>query len=81
VKYTSQIMLQLNTSHLQWLFFFKSLAIKIQKQKYLVVNLEENRLNKLLKILIKSRPLNIYTRRGLRLSRQKVLKKIGKRSS
>lgn len=81
VKHLTRVSLYLNTSHTQWLFLFKSFVVKIQKQKYLLVNADSNNLLNIVKLLVNSRPLNVYTKRGLRFSRQEVFKKIGKRSS
>jgi hypothetical protein len=81
VKRLTRISLYLNTSHTQWLFLFKSFIVRIQKQKYLLIGTNSTSLWKIVKLLVNSRPLNIYTKRGLRLSRQEVFKKIGKRSS
>jgi len=73
--------LSLNTSHNQWTFFFKTLPIKIQKQRFLFFNQNELELRKVLLPLVNARLVNIYTKRGLRLGRQQIMKKIGKRSS
>lgn len=81
VKYAKRVALYLNTSHTQWLFLFKSMIFKIQKQKYLIINLHKKELSNVSRNLVSARPLNIYTKRGLRASRQDVFKKIGKRSA
>lgn len=81
VKYAERVALYLNTSHTQWLFLFKSMVFKIQKQKYLIVNLNKKELSNISQNLVNARPLSIYTKRGLRASRQDVFKKIGKRSA
>jgi len=73
--------LHLNTSHNHWAFFFKSIVIKTQKQKFLFLNKNIAQIDKIIGVLLKIRPLNIFTKRGLRLNRQKFLKKIGKRSA
>ena len=72
--------LLLNTSHEQWLVLFRTIPLKINKQKYLLLSLNTQEVNKTLKTLTNTRPINIYTRRGLRSSKQLVLKKVGKRS-
>lgn len=81
IKRSTVTTLYLNTSHTQWLFLFKSIMTKVQKQKYLLSSWEGGELYRISKLLISARPLNIYTKRGLRLGRQEVLKKIGKRSA
>lgn len=73
--------LSLNTSHNQWAFFFKTLPIKIQKQRFLFFNKNTLELRHILTPLVNARLVNIYTKRGLRLGRQQIMKKIGKRSS
>jgi len=81
IKQSNCFNLSLNTSHPQWFFFFKTISIKIQKQKYLLVNKSIEDLSKVGLSLVKTRMINIYTKRGLRLSKQLVRKKVGKRSS
>jgi ribosomal protein L6P/L9E len=81
LKKGSNLNLYLNTSHNQWLISFKTIIIKTQKQRFLFLNKNINQLEYILKKMLKIRPINIFTKRGLRLSKQKVFKKIGKRSS
>jgi ribosomal protein L6P/L9E len=73
--------LYLNTSHEQWAFFFQTIVIKTQKQKFLFINKNIFQLIKTISSILKIRPINIFTKRGLRLSKQRVLKKVGKRSA
>jgi hypothetical protein len=47
----------------------------------LLINLQQRELLQISKKLINIRPLNVYTKRGLRLSQQDIFKKIGKRSA
>lgn len=81
VKHGFCLNLSLNTSHEQWSFFFQTLPIKIQKQRFLFFNKNSSELGKILNALINLRLINIYTKRGLRLGRQQIVKKVGKRSS
>ena len=81
VKQSNCFNLYLNTSHTQWLFLFTMVSIRIQKQKYLFLSKNLIKLMKTILLLINVRHINIYTKRGLRLSKQKILKKIGKRST
>lgn len=81
IKHAFCLNLSLNTSHEQWSFFFKTLPIKIQKQRFLFFNKNGYELNKILNSLINLRLINVYTKRGLRLGRQQIVKKVGKRSS
>lgn len=80
IKKGSCFNLSLNTSHSQWALMFKTLPIKIQKQRYLLLNNNGYELNAITEKIIKSRFVNIYTKRGLRLGKQQIMKKIGKRS-
>ena len=73
--------LHLNTSHNQWAFFLKTISIKIQKQKFLFLNRNKGELFKIISSILKVRFVNIFTKRGLRLSKQKIFKKVGKRST
>jgi ribosomal protein L6P/L9E len=81
IKQSNCFNLYLNTSHKQWFFFYKTLSIKLQKQKYLFLNKNYSKLLYVLTNFIKTRPSNIYTKRGLRCSKQRVLRKVGKRSA
>lgn len=81
VKRWLNLRLHLNTSHNQWVFFFKTIVIKNQKQKFIFLNKNAEQLIKLVVNIVKIKFINIFTKRGLRLSKQKILKKIGKRST
>lgn len=62
--------------------WFKGVYIKrLNKYKLFVAAESSYRLYLIHKFIDIIRKLNVYTRRGLRLSRQKVLKKVGKKSS
>ena len=81
IKQSNCLNLYLNTSHKQWVFFFETISIKLHKQKFLFLNKNFNKLLFILVDLIKTRPINIYTKRGLRSNKQRVLRKVGKRSA
>jgi len=81
IKQSNCFNLYLNTSHRQWGFFFKTISIKLHKQKYLFLNKNYSKLLYILTSFIKTRPVNIYTKRGLRCSKQRVFRKVGKRSA
>jgi ribosomal protein L6P/L9E len=80
IKQSNCFNLYVNTSHKQWFFFFKTISIKLHKQKYLFLNKNYSKLLYVFMNFIKVRPINIFTKRGLRGSKQKILKKVGKRS-
>jgi len=62
--------------------WFKGMSIKrLHKYKLFIASSSSHRMYLVQKFVNTIRQLNIYTKRGLRLSRQKVIKKIGKKSS
>lgn len=68
-------------SHLT-VFVFKNVKlIKRHKYKFLVFKSNKKLLKKMTKLLISIRPINIYTKRGLRASREVIFKRTGKKSS
>jgi hypothetical protein len=78
-KNKNMLFLIFNHSHITWCIFFNLLFKKLHKQKFIFISknclLLTNTLNKIRQI----RPINLFTRRGLRLSKQRILKKTGKR--
>lgn len=71
----------LNHAHITWSFFFNIICKKLLKYKYIYIYKNINKLLQILHKIIQIRFLNIFTKRGLRFSKQKVFKKIGKRTS
>lgn len=69
-----------NNSHITWYIFINIISLKITKQKYLFLYKNKCILQKKLKVFYNIRPWNIFTKRGLRFSKQKIWKKIGKRT-
>jgi ribosomal protein L6P/L9E len=68
-------------SHLT-LFFFKNIIMKkITKYKFVIKSPNFINLKKTAISINKIKPVNIYTLRGLRISRQKILKRKGKKGS
>ena len=62
--------------------WFKGMKVKrLHKYKLFVASSSSHRMYLMEKFVRAIRQLNIYTRRGLRLSRQKVVKKAGKKSA
>lgn len=81
VKQNLCLNLLFNTSHNQWLLLFKTLSIKLHKQKYLLLSKNIIELLKIVILFVDVRLVNIYTKRGLRCGKQKIIRKVGKRSN
>ena len=73
--------LTFNKSHITWMFFFKILFQRLAKQKYIFISKNYKYLSQLIQYIYMIRPFNIFTKRGIRLSQQKIFKKIGKRTT
>lgn len=80
VKKKNFLVLNFNHSHITFIIFFKTIVIKLTKHKYALLLKNLNLLSYSTSLIKKIRPINIYTRRGIKLSKQKVYKKIGKRT-
>lgn len=78
-KKTNSLNLSLNKYNNETLLKMFILIKRIKKYKFLIL-FNYNRCNVIEKLL-KLRYINIFTKRGLRLSRQVILKKIGKKNS
>lgn len=70
-----------NHSHITWFLFFNIICRKYTKQKYIFIYKNNSKLNDILSNIKNIKPINIFTKRGIRLSTQKVFKKIGKRTT
>lgn len=70
-----------NKSHITWFLYFNVICIKASKQKYTFICKNFKHLNDTLIGLYTIRPLNLFTKRGIRFTRQKVFKKVGKRTT
>jgi hypothetical protein len=81
VKFKNRLYMVFNKSHITWCLLFKVLCIKFLKNKYIFIYKNFKYLNYILYKLYNIRPLNLFTKRGIRLTRQKVFKKIGKRTT
>lgn len=57
------------------------MCIKFSKQKYTFIYKNFTILNNILIKIYNIRPLNLFTKRGIRFTQQKVFKKIGKRTT
>jgi hypothetical protein len=68
-------------SHLN-LIFLKNIKLKkITKYKFTLKCSSVNKLNKICKTVCLIKPVNIYTNRGIRISRQVIKKRKGKKGS
>jgi len=69
--------------HSHWtVIIFKNLRlIKKHKYKFYISKNNKRKLNLALRMILKIRPVNTYTKRGLRNSRQLILKRTGKKST
>lgn len=74
------LLLHFNHAHVTWLLLFNIKCIKKSKSKYLFVHKHISRLVTLVNLVLKIRFINIYTKRGIALSKQTIFKKIGKRT-
>lgn len=70
-----------NTSHINIIYFFNLLVKKLKKTKIIMYSVNKNLLLGVVNLVLKIKKLNVFTQKGLRLSRQLVYKKIGKKSS
>lgn len=70
-----------NHSHITWFLFFNTICRKFTKQKYIFIYKNNIKLKNSLLSIKGIKPLNIYTKRGMRVSTQKVFKKTGKRTT
>lgn len=70
-----------NKSHLNVLYFFGLKIKKLKKTKLLVLSTNHKDLNLIINLILNIKHFNPFTSKGLRLSRQIVYKKIGKKSS
>lgn len=70
-----------NTSHLNIIIFKKLIIKKNLKNKFILINKKKNSNNFIVNKIVKIRNINIFTLRGLRKSKQIILKRKGKKSS
>lgn len=81
IKNKNVLYLVFNRSHITWFLFFNVRCIKFSKQKYTFLYKNYKYLNNILNNIYSIRPLNLFTKRGIRFTRQKVFKKVGKRTT
>lgn len=68
-------------SHKTFLFLKKINKKKINKYKFIISGLNKTKINLIKKIICNIKPINVYTLRGLRLSRQIIFKRKGKKGT
>ncbi len=68
-------------SHKTFLYLKKVNKKKINKYKFIIYNLNYKKLNLISKLICKIKKLNFYTLRGLRISRQIIHKRKGKKGT
>lgn len=68
-------------SHTQYLFSGGLRFKKLSKYRLYLITNNKKRLNRIMNLTLQTRPLNRYTKRGLRCTRQFILKRPGKKST
>lgn len=68
-------------SHKTFIFFKKIIMKKINKYKFILKSINKNKLNINSKYVTNIKPINLYTLRGLRLSKQIIFKRKGKKGT
>lgn len=68
-------------SHITFFFFKKLILKKISKYKFIIKGPNYFNIKNTAVKISKIKPINVYTLRGLRLSRQKIFKRKGKKGS
>jgi len=81
IKNKSKLYFQLGYSHKYYLFSYDVTLKPILKSKLLLLSSSLINLSNFSKMIFKLRPLNIFTLKGIRFTKQVVYKKIGKVSS
>ncbi len=81
LKKKNIINLYFNKSHINFLKWNNIIIKKLKKSKILINSVNFNNIIKITNNIINCRGLNIFTKKGLRLSRQIIYKKIGKKTS
>lgn len=68
-------------SHRQYLFSGGLRFKKLSKYRLYLLTNNKKRLNRIMNLTLKAKPLNRYTKRGFRCTRQFILKRPGKKST
>lgn len=80
-KKTNYLHFLFGHSHMKVIFLKKIKMKRLSKYKYIFWSKIKNKLHRSVKLISNVRPLNIFTKRGLRCSRQIVFKRKGKKST
>jgi ribosomal protein L6P/L9E len=70
-----------NKSHINFIKWGCISIKKLKKTKIVVCSSNHQSINSCTRSIVNSRPLNVFTKKGLRLSRQLVFKKVGKKTT
>lgn len=70
-----------NKSHINFIKWNNIIVKKLKKTKILICSSNFNYTHSIIKTIVGCRKLNIFTKKGLRLSRQLIYKKVGKKTT
>lgn len=70
-----------NKSHINFIIWNNLLLKKLKKTKIIICSVNFFKINQISNNIINTRNLNIFTKKGLRLSRQLIFKKVGKKTT
>ena len=70
-----------NKSHLNFIIWNNLILKKLKKTKILILSTDFIKLERIKNKIVNIRKLNIFTRKGLRISRQLIFKKVGKKTT
>ncbi len=68
-------------SHINMLFLKNVILKKTNKYKFILKSTNTEKLNIIVKKILKIKPINVFTNRGIRCTRQKIYKRKGKKGS
>lgn len=80
-KKTKLMRFMFGHSHIKLIFLKKMKIRRINKYKYILKSKNKNKLKQTSLLISRVRKLNIFTKRGLRITRQFVFKRKGKKST
>jgi hypothetical protein len=70
-----------NKSHINFIIWNNIIVKKLKKTKIILCSSNYKYIDKSVENIINNRKLNIFTKKGLRLSRQLIFKKVGKKTT
>ena len=77
----STLSLFFNRSHINFIKWNNIIIKKLKKTKIIICSTNFKYINESSNSIIRNRELNIFTKKGLRLSRQLIFKKVGKKTT